>query len=125
MKRLTISSLVIAVVLMVTAVSCTAVRYNDPYESGYYANAPFYSSIDPFTGFYYNSAPYGYYSSPYINGYYGGRGYYNSRPRLYRRNENVHEQRNWHQGTQQRNWNSTGNQQNRSDSRTRVFGNRR
>ena len=143
MKRINLSFVVVGFVLMLTAVGCTAIRtYDDGYETGMYGNRPFYGAIDPFTGYYYNSGLYGYYNQPYGNRYYNrGYGYGYSRPRGHQENREYRENRSYRQypvyqnnkpNREERNYNrgntSQGErgarteQQNRNESRSRVFG---
>ena len=76
MKNLNFLSVVVALVLMVTAVSCVTPLqggYDDDYYSTerrtsdrIYVNDPYYGTIvlerDPYSGRYYQVSPYGYYS---------------------------------------------------------------
>lgn len=95
--------MVVIGILMVTAVSCTAIREGGYYEemdsrgSAYYGQPGLYGrdvivvERDPFTGRYYPVSPYGYYSTPH--GYYGTPYYshrnYNQSNRSHYRNSPV------------------------------------
>ncbi|MFL5789393.1 MAG: hypothetical protein ACJ748_15140 [Flavisolibacter sp.] len=124
MKRFRFLSVIVAIVLVVVMVSCSAVRYDEGYGSNaYYQPYPYYGTIDPFTGFYY--APSRYYHV-YGNRYYSPRGYY--RNNMERRQvREYHERR----SNNQVNWNNSQRQQqnnqynnSRQEARTRIFGSR-
>jgi hypothetical protein len=72
MKRFKLGSMVVAVVLTVTAISCSPVRYSDGYDEGVgvYSSSPAYYGVDPYIGYY---TPSPYYSVPYYGGTYYGR----------------------------------------------------
>jgi hypothetical protein len=102
MKRFSILSAVMAVILMVAAVSCTPVREADDdyyYDraqapSRIYVDDPYRGTVvlerDSYTGRYYEVGPYSSYYAPYAyrsNPYYGNYGRsYGNRYRTYNRN---------------------------------------
>ena len=111
MKRFNLFSVAIALVLMVTAVSCTTMReteddyYYDRTQTAnrIYVDDPYRGTIvlerDPYSGRYYEVSPYSRYSSPYgtsrrNNPYYGRRNntYYGRNNNNYRNNNtNVYQ----------------------------------
>jgi len=133
MKKFNFLSAVIAVVLMVTAVSCTTMQgaADDEYYSAgrqvgnrIYVDDPYYGTVvlerDPYSGRYYQVSPYGY-STPYrnynryyrnYNNYYRDRGYYS------RDNRNNNSGNNQQQTEEQKkNW-----EKQRDDARKKVLG---
>lgn len=86
MKRLNILSIIIAAILVVGAISCSPVRYDEGYDVGY-SSSPVYG-VDPYVGYY---TPSPYYSAPYY-----GDTYYRGtvRPRReYREGREIRERR--------------------------------
>jgi hypothetical protein len=134
MKRFNFLSAVIALVLIVTAVSCTTMRgANDGYydraqaSDRVYIDDPYRGTVvlerDPYTGRYYEINSYGSYSSPY--GYrnrYDTRynRNYTNRNRVYRNNNNNNNSNANQQQTEQqkKEWN-----QKREEARKKVLGN--
>jgi hypothetical protein len=134
MKRFSILSAVIAVILMVAAVSCTPIRetgddyYYDRAQapSRIYVDDPYRGTVvlerDPYSGRYYEVGPYSSYYSPYAyrsNPYYGyhGRSYAN-RNRIYNRNTTTYPSTSPQQKEEQRrDW-----EQKREEARDKVLG---
>ena len=140
MKRFNLLSAVIAVVLMVTAVSCTTMRETE--DDYYYDRAPRASNRvyvddpyrgtvvlerDPYTGRYYEVGSYGGYSSTY--------GYRNDRygtvyDRNYRRNRtysnqngNYNRNNTYNNNTSQGQTEDQKKEQRREEARKKVLGN--
>lgn len=134
MKRLNILPVVVAVVLAIAATGCSTTRYAD---EGYYDDGSYYG-VDPYLSFYYG-APFGYYVSPYAGRYYYGGSYRTPRYykgngyKSYRGNGNYRYYGNKgnYNNRGSNNWNyqrnqstSPNNNSTRSQSRSRIFGNR-
>jgi hypothetical protein len=140
MKRFSFLQVAIALVLMVTAVSCTTMQgAEDEYYSTQsrrvaadrvYVNDPYRGTVvlerDPYTGRYYEvSSPYGMYDSRYDSRYdrrYGSRtnsGYYGRNNRTYR-NNGSYQQQTPQQPTQEQ---IRAKQKDRDESRRKVLGN--
>lgn len=136
MKRLTFLSAVIAMVLVVTAVSCTPARevageddyyYNDRTQAParIYVDDPYRGTVvlekDPYTGRYYEVNSYGYYSSPYgyrgnrYNNYYGSN--YKNRSRTYYNHPRTYSNESSRQAEEQKK-----NQEKKAEDRRRILG---
>ncbi|MGZ3854043.1 MAG: hypothetical protein ACXVBJ_02250 [Flavisolibacter sp.] len=140
MKRFNFLLVAVALVLTITAVSCTTVAgtedgYYDPgarvYGNRVYVEDPYRGTIvmqqDPRTGRYYEVTPY------YDNNYYGGGGFYSRGYRSYGNYGNAYPSRRSNSGYYN-GGNTTNNNQNnrrsseddkkdRDDARNKVLGN--
>jgi hypothetical protein len=128
MKSLNFLSMVIALVLVATAVSCTTLQggYDDEYYSTerrtpnrIYVDDPYYGTIvlekDPYSGRYYQVSPYGY-SYGYNNRTY--RGYNNRYRDYYYRNNRSNNSGSTQQQTEQQRKDS----EKREEARKKVLG---
>lgn len=134
MKRLSILTMTVVLVLMVAFTSCTTMQSgsdetyrNETAARRIYVDDPYYGTIvlerDPATGRYYQVSPYGYYGNPYntynpYGGYYGSyrnNRYYNNR---YYRNNNQPRQQTQPSEQQRQEW-----ERNRQEARKKILGN--
>lgn len=131
MKRFNFLPVVIAMVLLVTAVSCTTMAGTEDdygrqvYGNRVYVEDPYRGTIvlerDPWTGRYYEVGPYNTYGTyPYYgNRVYGSRGYSGGQYRNYGRNDGYYyrnNQNNSQRPTEQDN-------KSRDEARKKVLGN--
>jgi hypothetical protein len=130
MKNFSLLSAVIAVMLTVTAVSCTTAQggYDDEYYSTYdrrtpnrvYVDDPYYGTVvlerDPYSGRYYQISPYGY---SYRNNTRYNKVYSRNRNNYYyRNNQNTNTRNNQGQTEQQKkDW-----EKQRNEARKKVLG---
>lgn len=137
MKRFNFLLAAIALVLTITAVSCTTMAgTQDDYYNGQrvygdriYVDDPYRGTVvlqrDPRTGRYYEVSGYSpYYDGSYSNRYYGGRGYrtYENSYPSYRRNNGGYSN-----NTNNNQYNSRSSEEykkDKDDARNRVLGNR-
>jgi hypothetical protein len=143
MKRINFLPAVIALLLMVTAVSCTTMNegygeddhYTTTTTSGnrIYVDDPYQGTIvlerDPYSGRYYQVSPYGYsrtYGGNYGNGrYYGNRRYNNNTySRGYSRNNTYYNRNNTNNqaSQQQQQQQQQENQKQGEEARKRILG---
>ena len=130
MKNFSLLSAVIAVMLTVTAVSCTTAQggYDDEYYNTYdrrtpnrvYVDDPYYGTVilerDPYSGRYYQVSPYGY---SYRNNTRYNKVYSRNRNNYYyRNNQNTNTRNNQGQTEQQKkDW-----EKQRNEARKKVLG---
>jgi hypothetical protein len=137
MKRFNFLSVAIAVVLMITAVSCTTMAGSqDDYYSGQeartygnriYVEDPYRGTVvlerDPRTGRYYEASPY--YSGYYGNRYYGSRAYdpYYGSSNYGRRSSGYYRNNNSSNNTQNNQRPTEDDRKTRDEARKKVLGN--
>jgi hypothetical protein len=140
MKRINILSVMVALVVMITAVSCTTMTetqddyYGRTGASRVYVDDPYRGTVvlerDPYSGRYYEVSPYGNYGTSRVYGSYGtygGRYYNNNNSRNYNRNNNNrnYNNRNYRGQDTQRpaQEQRTDHQQSREEARKKILGN--